>query len=107
MIPSYDLEGTASFFQSLLGFEMIRQEDNYAILGKDRHTIHLLTAGKDIGEMEFYLEVNDVNAVWEGIKDRLTDIRHKGPFDREYGMRELHIVIPHTRTLLFIGQVTA
>lgn len=26
------------------------------------------------------------------------------PFDREYGMREMHIIIPETKKLMFIGQ---
>jgi len=34
----------------------------------------------------------------------LKDIKHKAPFDREYGMREVHVIIPETKTLLFIGQ---
>ncbi len=31
----------------------------------------------------------------------------RAPFDREYGMREMHVIIPETKTLLFIGQAIA
>ena len=104
MIPSYNVLETVLFFQDLLGFSTVMHTGTYAILQKNNHTIHILPAG-DIGEMEFYLEVDDVDQVWASIKDKLDDVQHKAPFNRDYGMREIHLVIPHTKTLLFIGQV--
>ena len=103
MIPSYNMKETAAFFIDLLGFGKIMYNDGYIVLQKDNLTIHLLNAG-DIGEMEFYLEVDDIDGLWETIKDKLVGIKVREPFDREYGMRELHIIVPHTKTLLFIGQ---
>jgi hypothetical protein len=105
MIPSFNIKETASFFINLLGFGTFMNESGYAILYKDNLTIHILNAGIDIGEMEFYLEIDDIDTLWEAIKDKLTGIQVKAPFDREYGMREMHIIIPQTKTLLFIGQV--
>jgi len=104
MIPSYNIKETVAFFTELLHFS-IYMDGNYAILLKDNLSIHILNAGEDIGEMEFYLSVDDVNAVWEEIKNKLDNIKVREPFDREYGMREIHIVIPQTKTLLFIGSV--
>lgn len=104
MIPSYNISETANFFKELLGFAIGRDEGNYAILHKDNLTIHILNAGTDIGEMEFYLEVDELDGLWESIKDKLAGIKVRAPFDREYGMREFHIIIPHTKTLLFVGQ---
>jgi hypothetical protein len=103
MIPSYNLEGTATFFKDLLDFKQEMDTPTYAILSKDGLSIHLLRAGEDIGQMEFYLEVDDVDAVWNSIKDKLEGFKVKEPFDRDYGMREMHIVVPHTKTLLFVG----
>ena len=37
-------------------------------------------------------------------KDKVTDIKVREPFDRDYGMREMHIAIPQTNALLFVGQ---
>ncbi len=54
--------------------------------------------------MEFYLKVDNIDALWSKIKDRLTDLKIKEPFNQEYGMREIHICIPHTNALLFIGK---
>ena len=103
MIPSYKVAETANFFKDLFGFST-RMDGSYVILYKDDLTIHILNAGTDISEMEFYLEVDDIDGLWETIKDKLEDIKVRPPFNREYGMRELHIIIPHTKTLLFVGQ---
>jgi hypothetical protein len=105
MIPSYDIEKTASFFRDLFYFSEVRAEKNYIILSKDNLNIQILNAGKDIGEMEFYLEVEGLDDLWQEMKDKLSGIKIKAPFDREYGMREFHIIVPHTKTLLFVGQV--
>ncbi|HEY0244183.1 MAG TPA: hypothetical protein VGC01_01355 [Mucilaginibacter sp.] len=105
MIPSYNVGATANFFKDLLLFNIIRDEGSYVILAKDNLTVHILRAGDDIGEMEFYLEVDNVDSLWNTIKDKLTEMKVKPPFDREYGMREIHIIIPDTKTLLFVGQI--
>jgi hypothetical protein len=57
-----------------------------------------------LGELEFYLEVDDIDTLWDSVRNRLDDIKVKPPFDRDYGMREFHVVIPHTNTLMFVGQ---
>lgn len=104
MIPSYNIRETASFFANLLGFQKSMDSDSYVILYKDSCTIHILNAGTGIGQMEFYLEVDAIDRLWDGIKDKLAGIKARAPFDREYGMREFHIGVPHTETLLFVGQ---
>ncbi|MFI5159325.1 MAG: hypothetical protein ACHQF4_10700 [Sphingobacteriales bacterium] len=103
MIPSYNIPETANFFKDIFGFSAAREEAGYVILYKDQQTIHILNAG-DIGEMEFYLEVDDLDGLRNTIKDKLDGIKTRAPLDREYGMREFHIIIPHTKTLMFVGQ---
>lgn len=105
MIPSFNMTETFRFFKEVLSFTPEMETPQYSILSKDGLTIHILPAGQDIGQMEFYLEVDDVDQLWAAIKDKLTGLRVREPFDREYGMREIHIEIPETKTLLFIGQV--
>lgn len=104
MIPSYDASVTTKFFHELLGFKIVMQEDGYAVLEKDSTSVHLLPAGEDIGQMEIYLETDDVDAIWVAMKDNLSGIKHKAPFDRPYGMREIHVEVPETKCLMFIGQ---
>ncbi len=105
MIPSFNIEKTASFFIDLLNFKVERNDKTYAILYKDNFTVHILRAGSDLGEMEFYFEVDDIEEVWNNMKDKLDGRKFKEPFDQEYGMREVHIIIPETKTLMFIGQI--
>lgn len=106
MIPSFDLEVTGAFFKDLLEFSPVMEVETYAIYQKDDLTIHLLKAGESIGQMEFYLEVNAVDEVWESIKDKIDGIKVRPPFDQPYGMREIHLEVPATNTLLFIGQTS-
>jgi len=106
MIPSFDIPKTVSFLRDILGFKIHADFTDYVILIMDNLTVHVLHAGKNIGETEIYLEVDDLNAVWERIKDKLDNIVHKAPFSRDYGMKEIHLIIPETKTLLFIGQIT-
>jgi len=104
MVPSYNIKATINFFVDLFDFKVAMDNDGYGIVYKDNHLIHILNAGKDIGEMEFYLEVDEIDALWDTIKDKLEGMKVRAPFDREYGMREIHVIIPHTKTLMFIGQ---
>jgi len=104
MIPSYDIEKTANFFKDVLFFLPVMETETYSIYQKDNFCIHILRAGQDIGQMEFYLEVDDIDNLWEAIKDRVNGLKVKEPFNQEYGMREIHIGVPQTNTLLFIGQ---
>jgi hypothetical protein len=104
MVPSYNIKETLNFFVDLFNFKVVMNESNYAIVYKDGHLIHILNAGPNIGEMEFYLEVDEIDSLWDTIKDKLEGIKAKPPFDREYGMREFHILVPHTKTLMFAGQ---
>ena len=107
MIPSYNIEKTVLFFADILDFKVVRDDTKYSILQKDNLTVHVLRAGADIGEMEFYLEVDDVERVWINMKDKIEGLSVRAPFDREYGMREIHVAIPETKTLMFIGQEIA
>lgn len=104
MIPSFNIEETTDFFKSVLGFSSVMHTDTYAVYQKDNLTIHILHAGENLGQMEFYLEVDNVDELWTTIKEKVKNLKTREPFDRDYGMREIHITIPQTNTLLFIGQ---
>ncbi len=104
MIPSRNLSVSVSFFTDILRFEKVFDSGSYVICQKDQLTIHILPAGEHIGQMEFYLEVDDLETLWKNCKDKIMCLKHRAPFDQEYGMREIHLEIPETNTLLFIGQ---
>lgn len=104
MIPSFDMSKTIDFFRDVLGFLIEMQSATCAVLAKDNLTIHIMPAGADIGQMEFYMEVEDVDELWAVIKDKVKGLNFKEPFNQDYMMREIHIAVPQTNTLLFIGQ---
>lgn len=104
MIPSFNLAVTGAFFRDVLLFSVVMDTETYAIYQKDHLTIHLLRSGEDIGQMEFYLEVENVDELWLMIREKVHELHVKAPFNQEYGMREIHIGVPQTKTLLFIGQ---
>ena len=104
MIPSFNMPETIRFFTEVLGFSPLMELETYGIYHKDNLTIHILRAGPDIGQMEFYLEVDNVDELWDSIKEKVKNLKVREPFNREYGMREIHIGVPQTNTLLFIGQ---
>lgn len=104
IIPSFDVDQSLAFFTDLLGFTVTFQGGGYGICEKDGLSIHFKPAVPDIGEVEVYLEVDDVDALWAGMKDKIGDLRHKAPFDQPYKMREAHIDVPATRCLLYLGQ---
>lgn len=105
MIPSFNMPETARFFREVLGFAAVMDTPEYAIYQKDNLTVHILPAGRDTGQMEFYMEVDDVDGLWTSIQGKVQGLKVRAPFDRDYGMREIHIEVPQTNTLLFIGQV--
>ena len=71
MIPSFNIEETALFFKNILGFLPVIDTATYAIYHKDNLTIHILRAGQEIGQMEFYLEVDNIDNLWSEIKNKL------------------------------------
>ncbi len=105
MVPSTNIPETVHFFEKLLQFTVVRASESYVVLTKDGVMVHIMNAGAVLQEQDVYLEVDDVDFVWSSIREHVQGIRVREPFDREYGMRELHIVIPHSGSLLFIGQV--
>lgn len=82
MIPSYNIPETVRFFIDVLGFNVGRDDKTYVILYKEQSTVHILMAGDDIGEMEFYLEVDDIESAWNDIKHKLAGLKVGGNFRR-------------------------
>lgn len=104
MIPSTDMDRSAAFFVDCLDFRLVFASATYRICEKDGLTVHFLPAAPAVGQMELYLEVDDVDGLWVLLEHKVRDLRHKAPFNRDYGMREIHIEIPATNALLFIGE---
>ncbi|MGJ8638721.1 MAG: hypothetical protein ACSHYA_04950 [Opitutaceae bacterium] len=104
MVPSYDVPSTRNFFKELLNFEVIMDSPEYCVVGLGAFEVHIQKAGETIGEMSFYMSVDDINAVWNLIKEKREGLKIREPFEQPYGMKEIHVCVPQTKALMFIGQ---
>ena len=102
-IPSKNMKESISFMVETFGFEPINNNEHYAELYLSNQTLGILQAQGEPNQQSIYLCVNDVDALWSKIKSKLEKAKPKAPFNQKYGMREIHLVIPGTNTLLFIG----
>jgi hypothetical protein len=105
MVPSFNVEITRSFFIKHLNFELALNDPEYSIVKKNEFTIHIMKAGNNISEMSFYLEVENLKNLIPKFQMLKSQTKTKGPIHQPYGMTEYHIIVPETKTLLFVGQV--
>lgn len=103
MVPSTNVVKTAEFLQDALGFSVRILDSEYAICTLDGLTLHLMPATENFGQMEFYLEVDDVDSLWQQMEPFVQELRHKDPFNQPYLMREVHVELPHTKAMMMIG----
>lgn len=102
-IPSENMQETIDFMVDVLDFELSQHSNFYAELRSSNHVIGVLAAQAKPNEQSIYLRVKDIDTFWADTTQKLAQVNKKAPFDREYGMREIHLIIPATNTLLFIG----
>jgi hypothetical protein len=84
---------------------------DYSIIERDSQTIHFMKAASDDvmkcvrGHTEIYIEVSNVDLLWEHVKAFKDRYRVRDLFDRDYGMTEFHIEDPNG-CLVFVGEPT-
>jgi len=111
MIAVANISVTIDFYTNVLGFTTTMCADNYAVLEKDGQTIHLMLAADQSvldatrGHTDIYIEVSDVDALWEVVESKNIPYKTKAPFDQLYGMREVHIEDPDGVLLFFAQQI--
>lgn len=104
MVPSEDITLTRDFLIATMGFSPLMDDPTYIILEKDNQSIHLCPADEKYGESSFYLLVKDIDQLWESMKDQLSNIINKPLFTQPYGIKEFHIILPATKTLMLVGE---
>lgn len=82
---------------------MVSANPNYGIVRTANTELHIQYTSDTPNEMSVYLLVENADDAWGNIKD-IKGLKAKAPFDQDYGMREVHVILPHTNTLLFIGE---
>lgn len=103
-IPSEDMEKTCSFLTTLFELERHEISEVYIELSAEQTMLGVLSSHGTPNEQSIYIRVSDLEVVWSRVKGELVGISNKVPFNQPYGMREFHVVIPGTKTLLFVGQ---
>lgn len=102
-IPSKNMKESIDFMVDAFGFNSINHNDHYSELISGNQILGIVQAHGEPNQQSIYLRVKGVDELWSKIKSKLEKVEHKAPFNQEYGMREIHIVVPGTNTLLFVG----
>src|ERR1700740_2889325 len=97
MLAAADMEETLAFYRDVLGFTATLKSPEYSIIERDGLTIHIMKAASEEvtrcvrDHTEIYIEVSDIDSLWEHVKTFKDRYRIRDLFDREYGMTEFHI----------------
>ena len=103
-IPSINMSVTSEFFTNLFEFKITVNSEYFVELNNDERSIGLLKTDKLENEQSIYIQVSDIDTLWHDIKDQIAPYKHKPLFVQEYGMKEFHVIIPKTTTLLIVGE---
>jgi predicted enzyme related to lactoylglutathione lyase len=105
------MDQTLDFYTNLLGFAVTMKSPEYSIVERDGATIHFMPAADESvmravrGHTEIYIEVDDIQALWEHVDTHRGSHKVRDLFDQPYGMTEFHIGDPND-CLVFVGQPT-
>ncbi len=111
MLAVADMDETVSFYTTVLGFSVPMTSPEYSIIERDGSTIFLMKADNDEvvrcvrGHTEIYIEVDDIQALWQHVATYKQQYKIRDLFDQPYGMTEFHIGDPND-CLVFVGQQT-
>ena len=111
MLAVADMDQTLDFYTCLLGFSVTMKSPEYSIVERDGATIHFMKATDGTvmkavqGHTEIYIEVDDIQPLWEHVDTHRASHKIKDLFEQPYGMTEFHISDPND-CLVFVGQPT-
>ena len=112
MFATDDMEQTIAFYRTVLRFTPTLQSPNYCVIERDGQTLHFQNAASEAvmdamrKHGECYIEVSNIEALWEHVKTFKEKYTIRDLFARDYGMTEFHIIDPHG-ILVFVGQPTS
>jgi catechol 2,3-dioxygenase-like lactoylglutathione lyase family enzyme len=107
MLQVRDLDRTIGWYETVLGFRCTGKETGWCRLERDNVALMFMRnahLGEPHATATQYIEVDDVTALWNAIRDRVT--AEWGPEPMAYGMTEFAIKDPDGYLLSF-GQRTA
>jgi uncharacterized glyoxalase superfamily protein PhnB len=102
MLQARDLARTIAWYETVLGFRCTGKEDGWCRLERDQVALMFMRnahLGEPHATATQYIYVDDVMALWNAIKDRVT--AEWGPEQMPYGMLEFAIKDPDGYLLSF------
>jgi len=105
-IPSTNKSVTAAFFTELFEFKIKSNSEHFTELKNNQYTIGLLKTDKLDNEQSIYMKVSKIDELWTKLKNKIVLLKHRELFTQPYGMKEFHVIIPETSTLLMVGEST-
>jgi len=108
MLAVSDIDETLAFYRDVLGFSQAMKSDAYLIMEREGQTVHFQkAASEDVmncvrGHAEIYIEVSNIEPLWQHVKTYKGRYRIRDLFDQPYGMTEFHIQDPN-ECLVFVG----
>ena len=101
MLPVADIPAACAFVRDCLGFEVQMHGDTHAYCHSGDGAVRFIQAPPDADmddparQIVIYLDCDDADALWAVHSDAihaLPESHRRAPFDREYGMREFHLI---------------
>jgi uncharacterized glyoxalase superfamily protein PhnB len=102
MLQSADLQRSIDWYESVLGFRCTGRQDGWCRLERDGVALMFMQnahLGDPHATATQYIHVDDLSALWSGIKDRVT--AEWGPEEMPYGSVEFAIRDPDGYLLSF------
>lgn len=103
-IPSDDVDFTKEFFINIFAFDVLIDRENFVQLIKNDLKIDIVKSHGIPNGQSIYIELDEIEQLWDNVKEPLSRFKPKELFEQEYGMKEFHVVAPGTKTLLFFGE---
>ena len=109
MLQTRDMDRTVAWYENVLGFERKGPKvEGWCSLSRDGVSIMFMT-NEHLGEPHAtatqYFTVDDVDALWDGIKDHCQ--AEWGPEDFSYGLREFAVKDPNGYLLSFGSPISS
>jgi len=107
MLQCSDIARTVAWYEATLGFSCTNQQNDWCLLERDDIALMFMVndhLGAPHATATQYIRVNDVDALWGRLKDRVEP--EWGPEEMPYGMYEFAIKDPDGYLLSFGQNVT-
>ena len=109
VLPVADMSRAIAFYREVFGFSAVVESTHYTAMTRGGASLHLTKAPSEElltalqGKVSVYLEVEDIASLWAHVATFKGRYRMQDLFERDYDMREFHIVDPDG-CLIMVGE---